>query len=270
MPEYEKNSKKTFVSRTKKPLALRLRPLVVLFKSNLFLCALFLGVLGYMYFFYFDKILAYKNDKFIIKKIIFDGNDKIPDTLLLKASGLRYMSNIFLLPLQDVKQKLEKVAWIRSAVVYRKFPDTIYIRVSERIPIAIFQSKYKLHLVDAEGMVLEHDGIGNFSNLPIVVGEGAEKEAALLLQCLNHFPQIRKQLVFALRVSKRRWNIKINKGITVKLPEKGLMQALGILYELSDSNGFFSDDISSIDLRMLDRVVISRKNEIADPLAGTR
>jgi cell division protein FtsQ len=263
--EYEKNNKKTFVARTKKPLALRLRPFFMLFKSSLFLCGLFFGSLGYVYFFYCDKILEYKNDKFIVKKITFDGNDKIPDTLLLKASGLRYMSNIFLIPLQEVKQKLEKVAWIRSAVVYRKFPDIIYVRVSERIPIAIFQSKYKLHLVDAEGVILDHDGIGNFSNLPIVIGEGAEKEAPHLLQCLDHFPQIRKQLVFALRVSKRRWNIKINKGITVKLPEKGLMQALGILDELSDSNGFFNDDISSIDLRMLDRVIISHKNKIADP-----
>ncbi|MDR2682209.1 MAG: FtsQ-type POTRA domain-containing protein [Holosporaceae bacterium] len=267
MLEYEKNNKKTFVARAKKPLTLRLRLLFILLKSNLFLCSLFFGSIGYGYFFYFDRILTQKNDKFIVKKIAFDGNDKIPDTLLLKASELRYMSNIFFASLEDVKKKLEKVSWIRSAVVHRKFPDTIYIRVSERIPIAIFQSKYKLHLVDAESVVLEHDGIGNFSNLPIVVGDGAEKEAAHLLNCLDHFPKIRKQLIFALRVSKRRWNIKINKGITVKLPEKGLMQAVGILDELADSNGFFNDDILSIDLRMLDRVVISRKNE-ADSSAG--
>ncbi|MDR2158272.1 MAG: cell division protein FtsQ/DivIB, partial [Holosporaceae bacterium] len=147
---------------------------------------------------------------------------------------------------------------VKSAIVQRKLPDTIYVRVSERIPIAILQSKYKLYLIDADGKILENDGIGNFSNLPIVIGEGAEKEADKFLRCLNEFPKIRRQLVFAMRIGKRRWNIKINRGITVKLPEKGLMHALGILEEISDGNGFFHDDISVIDLRMLDRVIISK------------
>jgi cell division protein FtsQ len=106
---------------------------------------------------------------------------------------------------------------------------------------------------------LENDGVGDFSNLPIVIGEGAEKETDRLLCCLNKFPKIRKQLVFAVRIGKRRWNIKINRGITVKLPESGIMHALGILEEISDGNGFFNDNISVIDLRMLDRVIVTKK-----------
>jgi cell division protein FtsQ len=134
------------------------------------------------------------------------------------------------------------------------------VRIDERVPIAIFQSKYKLYLVDADGVVLEHDGIGNFDNLPIVLGDGAEKEAVHLLYCLDKFPLLRKQLVFAQRVGKRRWDIRINRGIIVKLPERSIQQALSILSELSDSEGFFSDNIKLIDLRMLDRVIVSRKN----------
>ncbi|GHT90929.1 hypothetical protein FACS1894122_02390 [Alphaproteobacteria bacterium] len=262
MLEREKDNKTQFVARVKKPIFMRLRYIFVPFRSNLFLCALFFGSISYLSFFYSDKILSYKSSRFIVKKIEFDGNDRASDILLLKASGLRYMSNIFFVSMEEVKKKLEGVPWIRSVVVYRKLPNTIYIRVSERIPIAFFQSQQKLHFVDSDGVVLECNDISKTNNLPIVVGEGAEKEAAHLLYCLDQFPKLRKQLVFALRLSKRRWNIKINKGITVKLPEKGIMQALGILDEISDSNGFFNDDIISIDLRMLDRVIISRKNDV--------
>jgi cell division protein FtsQ len=113
--------------------------------------------------------------------------------------------------------------------------------------------------VDADSVVLQNDGIGNFNNLPIVVGDGAEKEASYLLKCLAKYPKIEKQLVFAVRISKRRWNIKINRGITVKLPENGVSRAIGILAELSDKDGFFNSDIQSIDLRMLDRVVVTKK-----------
>jgi cell division protein FtsQ len=142
------------------------------------------------------------------------------------------------------------------------------VRVAERIPIAILQSKYKLYLVDSDGVVLKNDGIGDFSNLPIIVGDGAEKEAANLLNCLDKFPKIRRQLIFAVRVGRRRWDIKINRGITIKLPEKGIMLALGILDEISDSDGFFNADILVLDLRMLDRIIVTRRQQLENQRTG--
>ncbi len=207
-----------------------------------------------------EKIYRANRECFFIKKIEFDGNDRVPEILLLKTSGLRYKSNIFSASLDDVKKRLESITWIRSVTVQRQLPSTIYIRVAERTPIAILQSKQKLYLVDAEGVVLENDNIGDFDNLPIIIGEEAEKDATNLLNCLDKFPKIRKQLVYAVRIGKRRWDIKINRGVTIKLPEKGIMRALGIVDEVSDNNGFFHEDIDSIDLRMHDKIVISKKH----------
>jgi cell division protein FtsQ len=235
------------------------RYLISIFKSNLFLFLVFIAAVYRGVYLYLDEITKSSSSVFCIKKIEFDGNERVQDVLLLKTSGLKYKSNIFMPSIREVKRKLENVAWIKSAIVQRKLPDTIYIRVSERIPIAILQSKYKLYLIDSDGKILENDGIGNFSNLPIVIGDGAEKEADKFFRCLNQFPKIRRQLVFAVIIGKRRWNIKINKGITVKLPERGIMHALGILEEISDGNGFFNDDISVIDLRMPDRVVVTKR-----------
>jgi cell division protein FtsQ len=235
-----------------------LRYITLLLKNDLFIFVAFFSAIAGGIYFNQDKILKNKSDVFCIKKIEFDGNERVSDILLLKTSGLRYRSNILAPSLETVKKRLENIAWIRSAVIQRRLPDKIYVMVSERIPIAILQLKHKLYLVDADGKILENDGIGSFNNLPIVIGEGAEKEAARFLDCLEKFPQLRKQLVFAIRVGKRRWNMKINKGITVKLPEKGVANAMRILEEISDSNGFFNEGISIIDLRMLDRVIITK------------
>ncbi|MDR3187323.1 MAG: FtsQ-type POTRA domain-containing protein [Holosporaceae bacterium] len=235
-----------------------LRHIIFLLKNDLFLFVAFGGAIFAGVYFNWDKILKTKSDVFCIKKIEFDGNERVSDILLLKTSGLRYKSNILAPSLETVKKRLENIAWIRSVVVQRRLPDKIYVMVSERIPIAILQLRHKLYLVDVDGKILENDGIGSFSNLPIVIGEGAEKEASRFLNCIEKFPRLRKQLVFAIRIGKRRWNMKINRGITVKLPEKGLTNAMRILEEISDSNGFFNEDISIIDLRMLDRVIITK------------
>jgi cell division protein FtsQ len=236
-----------------------LKYLIPVVKSNVFLFLAFVGVIAAVIHLGLDDFLKARNSAFCIKKIEFDGNERVPEVLLLKTSRLKYKSNIFSHSIQDIKSKLENIAWVKSVIVQRKLPDTMYVRIAERTPIAILQSKYKLYLIDSDGKILENDGIGSFDNLPIVVGEGAEKEADQLLRCLGKFPKIRKQLVFAVRIGKRRWNIKINKGITVKLPENRIMHALGILEEISDSNGFFNDDIEAIDLRMLDRVIVTKK-----------
>jgi cell division protein FtsQ len=217
---------------------------------------IFVGAVVGSCYFNFDKIIKSENTVFRLEKIEFDGNERVPEALLLKASGLKHKSNIFASSIFDVKRRLENIAWIRSVIVQRKLPNMIYIRIAERTAIAILQSKHKLYLIDTDGKILENNDIGNFGDLPIVIGDGAEKEADRLLRCLDKFPKIRKQLIFAVRIGKRRWDIKINKGITVKLPEKGIMHALGILEEISDGNGFFNENISAIDLRMLDRVIV--------------
>ena len=158
-----------------------------------------------------------------------------------------------------MKNRLEQLSWIKSASVQRKLPNKFYVRVSERVPIAIYQSNYKLHLLDIDGKILENDGIGNFDNLPIIVGKGAEKSARHFLYVLGKFPKIQNQLVFAVFVGERRWNMRINRGITVKLPEKNLGYAMQILDEIADENGFFHSDIQEIDLRILDRVIVKKR-----------
>ena len=232
-----------------------------LFKSNLFLIFLTIAVGTGVWF--YEKPIKIPSE-FKIEKIEFDGQEHVSEVLLLKASGLRYKKNIFDVSIDDVKRKLEQIAWIKSASVQRKLPNKISVRVAERVPIAIYQFNYKLHLLDVDGKVLENDGIGNFDNLPIIVGEGAEKVARQFLYVLEKFPKIQNQLVFAVYVGKRRWNMKINKGIVVKLPEKHLGYAMQILDELADENGFFNDDIQEIDLRILDRVIVKKKINVQE------
>lgn len=256
-----KKKESSSIQMSKKPLSERLRPINIMLKNNIFWWLLFfVGVFCAVYFLK-DSFIKTSQGYFALKKIEFDGNEQVPEVLLLKASKLRYKDSVFSSDISDVKERLEKISWVKSVAVQRKLPGKISIRIAERTPIAIFQSQHKLHLVDSDGIVLDNDGIGSFNNLPIIAGEGAEKEVFNFLQSIDKFPKIRKQLVFAVRVGQRRWNIRINRGIIVKLPERGLIQALGILDEISDSNGFFNDDIASLDLRIPDRVIIGKKDK---------
>lgn len=233
-----------------------------LLKSNIFWW-LFVIISAFSFLFFFkDAFMKKTRGYFAVKKVEFEGNKKVPEILLLKLSKIRYKESSLTVSLRAIKEKLEKISWVKGVVVQRKLPGKISIRIAERTPIAILQTQNKLRLVDSDGVILDDDGIGNHSNLPIIAGDGAESEIFSFLQNLEKFPKIRKQLIFSIRVGRRRWDIRINRGVIVKLPERGLLQAFGILDELSDSNGFFNKDIACLDLRNPDKIIISKRKEV--------
>lgn len=78
----------------------------------------------------------YLNDRFIVKTVDVrtDGLIK-PEQIRLRA-GVRKNENLFGLDLQRVKRDLEMVPQIKTAAVDRVLPDTLRLRITERLPLA--------------------------------------------------------------------------------------------------------------------------------------
>jgi cell division protein FtsQ len=57
-------------------------------------------------------------------------------------------------------------------------------------------------------------------------------------------------------VAERRWNLRLNNGLDVRLPEAGVEQALERLVALDHDKKLLSRDIVSVDLRLPDRVTV--------------
>ena len=52
------------------------------------------------------------------------------------------------------KERLEAVPWIKHAQVMRLLPSTLQVVIEERVPFAMWQSRGKTYVVDAEGTVI--------------------------------------------------------------------------------------------------------------------
>lgn len=153
----------------------------------------------------------------------------------------------------DLKKRLETLPWIRSAIVQRQWPSTLYIRLTEQYPIALWQKGTQYHLIDDQGHVIAGHDLKNYGSLPILTGDNAPAEAPALIDVLQHFPQVRKRMTGAILVGKRRWDLVINGKVTVKLPEHDIQDELAQLTELLQSTNFNDDDILFIDLRTANR-----------------
>ena len=110
-----------------------------------------------------------------------------------------------------------------------------------------------------------------YPNLPLVVGEGAGKNAANLFETLKPFDSVTKQMVAALRVGDRRWTLKLSSGVDVMLPDDGVVDALKTLINLDRDRSLLQREIAAVDLRLADRVSvrIHDKAELTMPDSGS-
>ena len=106
--------------------------------------------------------------------------------------------------------------------------------------------------------------LDEFSDLIILVGDDAPKAAPAFLEMLSSEPALRSHVVAAVRVGRRRWNLRLDSGIDVELPEDNVGAAWHQLAQLDRTDGLLKRDILKVDLRLPDRLVL-QVPEVAKP-----
>jgi cell division protein FtsQ len=96
-----------------------------------------------------------------------------------------------------------------------------------------------------------------------VVGMGAETRARDFLALLARYPQVNAVTRAATLIGERRWNLRLNDGLDVRLPENDVGNALHALSSLDKDEHLFSKDIVAIDLRLPDRMVVQLSDDAA-------
>jgi cell division protein FtsQ len=117
-----------------------------------------------------------------------------------------------------------------------------------------------MSLIDDEGRTLTSDNLDEFQSLPLVVGEDAPEHTADLLKLLGAEPSVADRIASAVRVGGRRWDLRLKNGMTVKLPEKDAELALSRLAKEEADRRLFNRQITSIDLRLPDEMVVEPTN----------
>src|SRR2546421_4139153 len=125
------------------------------------------------------------------------------------------------------KEQLEKLPWVRSATIERRLPGTLFVRLVERRPLAVWQHSGIQQLIDREGTVIPVEDLSRFAHLPTVVGDDAATNAAALIETLASEPELAARVTAAGRGGGRRWNFRIDDVIDVLLPEESAESAWG-------------------------------------------
>ena len=136
-------------------------------------------------------------------------------------------------------------------------PNTLYINLLERTPIAIWQINGQFFLIDEDGYKITTN-IMPFPNLLHVVGSDANIYASKLIEDLSKYPELLKKVTSSVRYGDRRWNLNFEQDITVKMPETDFEEALNYIVELNKAGKLFNQNYKTIDLRDASKYYIEK------------
>jgi cell division protein FtsQ len=206
---------------------------------------------------------------FSIDDVTLTGRSHANSKELLAALNIKRGDPIFGFDTEAARKNIERVDWVKSATVTRLLPDAIRIDIVERKPFAVWQRGGSLSIVDADGHIITNNDVQAYANLPFIVGFGGAHEAQDILHLMADVqPQFLSRVRAFVRVGDRRWNLRLENGVDVKLPEVGVEAALSDIVALDAKYKILSRDIESVDLRLPDRVTVALTPEAVAERGG--
>ena len=228
--------------RVKRVIRRILVPIVSIF------CIGFLGVFFYNRYHYRMMNRCYNH--FIYASMLMDvklkhlhiyncSKEKQDDVL----KSIRYDINapLFIYDVHMMQQQIAHVPFVKYVSVHKRYPHNIDIYIKERQPIAqcIFKNQYAF--VDSDGVFYQYnDAIDE--TLPVVSGSGdISKMFPPLFNLIERYPMIKEKVQVYQLVQNRRWNLMLQDGTKVMLPQYNVEDALQTFMQMRYSTHHIID-----------------------------
>jgi len=207
---------------------------------------------------------------FMVSHVTLQGNERTPSGAITAALAIHEGDSIFAIDPALVRARLIQLPWVAQAEVRRQFPDTISVVIVEKRPFALWKDGNDVAVVERAGGVITRDGLDEFDRLPLIMGKGAPKAAAPLLDTVMASRAVSARLKAAEFISERRWNLILDGRVVVKLPEEGWQSQISELERLIVDKGVLERAIEVIDLRYPDSYIFRLHNGDSQPVPRER
>ncbi len=198
---------------------------------------------------------------FAISEVNVSGHKETSEIDVLGELGLDGSTSLIGFDTDAARGRLIALPWVASAEITKVYPNSLSIKISERKAFAIWQHDEELSLIEEDGRVIVPFAHPEFSTLPLVTGVGAEREARLLVPAIAAIPELKSRVKAQMLIAGRRWDIRLDNGVTIQLPEGDPADALSKLAQVDSATGLLSKDIELLDMRLPDRMVVRLTQE---------
>lgn len=177
--------------------------------------------------------------------------------------GLRGMlpvdlpASSFDIDLQALRAQILALDAVASVDLRVKPGGVLSAAVTERVPALLWRHVNGIELIDGTGhRVASVTSRELRRDLPLVAGPGADRAAAEALALIDAIGPILPRLRGLERRGERRWDVVLDRGQRIMLPEQDALAALKHVLALDRDRGLLARDIGVVDMRRPGQMVL--------------
>lgn len=201
---------------------------------------------------------------FAIGEISITGQTLTSEQSIFDALGVEPHTSTVSFDVEAARQRIAELPSVETVSVRKTYPGDLIVAITEKVPVARWRVDGITFVVDATGEQIGEDK-GAYGELPLVVGDGANDDALVMIRALDQYPTLKEGLVALSRIADRRWDLIYETGLRVQLPELGVARALRNLVMYQTDYQLLDRDINLIDLRVASLVAV-RPNKTEEEL----
>ena len=168
--------------------------------------------------------------------------------------ALDFPVSYFSLDLENMQSVIAGLDPVQNAELRVRSGGVLEVIVTERMPEYLWRRVTGLEVLDATGAYVKSVGSRlDYPRLPLIAGEGADLQITQVEKLLKAAEPLENRLRGLVFVGERRWDVVLDKGQTLMLPEKGAATTLERIIAMDDAEELLARNIKTVDFRIKNR-----------------
>ena len=188
-----------------------------------------------------------------IKNIEISGLDQKNNKILLDKVKSLNLQNIFLINKNNLNNLINSNPLIERYEVFKKYPSTVDIKIEKTNFLAKINNNGKIFLIGSNGKLISDET--NQITLPFIFGKPKINEFLEFKKLIDNSNFSYKQIKEFYFFPSKRWDLKFDNNIIIKLPSNLTNQTLIYTYEFFKN--YKGDKFITIDARIEGKIILN-------------
>ena len=195
--------------------------------------------------------------EFVVSELQVEGASEELRSDIEEALPIDLPLSQFQLDIENLRALLLDLDPVETAEVRIRTGGVLLLKVTERDPAVAWRRPRAVELLDATGhRVATLDDLAEAGSLPLIAGEGADRQVPEALALIEAAAPIADRLVGLTRVGNRRWDVILTGDRRIALPEEAPAAALDRALAMHAAKDVLNRDVTVVDLRLPHRPVL--------------
>ena len=201
-----------------------------------------------------NNLISNLKNVFKIREVKVENVKKEINDNILSNTSFLLGENIFFVNKNFLLEKFDKLNFIESISIKKKYPSIINIQTKQTNLIAITYLDQKKYFVGQNGKFIIAKQISNKKKLPTIFGKFKPDDYIFLQrELLNQKIDLDEITRYYFHKNKR-WDLYFSNNIIIQLPNKNISEAINLFKKFRSKNNINSNTI--IDLRIKNRLIL--------------